>query len=154
MEISAQGTDSWAPSPTDPRPLVLVVEDNRADVFLVQRAIELRKLAVRVLVLDDGEEACRYFAQAETDPNTPCPAAVLLDLNLPRRSGQDVLRQIKTGGKCTGVPVVILTSSNAAEDRRETTELGASCYFRKPASYQEFLKIGEVLEDMLAGNPQ
>ena len=154
MAISHPDTKSWGPSPADTRQLVLVVEDNPADVFLVQRAIELRNLPVRILVLDDGEEACRYFTQTETDPSTPCPAAVLLDLNLPRKSGQDVLRQIKTGGKCAGVPVVILTSSNAAEDRRETTALGAACYFRKPASYQEFLKIGEVLENMLAGNRQ
>jgi CheY-like chemotaxis protein len=142
----------WAATPTDNRPLVLVIEDNQADVFLVERAIELRKLSVRVEVISDGEEACSYFAQADASSSTPCPAAVLLDLNLPRKSGQEVLRQIKHTGKCSGVPVVIITSSNSPEDRRETAALGAAGYFRKPTSYQEFLQIGQVLEDLLAGN--
>ena len=127
-------TQSWARSLADTRPLVLVIEHNRADVFLVERAIELRRLPVRILVLDDGEEASRYFTQADADPNTPCPAAVLLDLNLPRKSGQEVLRHIKSSEKCMDVPVVILTSSNSQEDRRETAALGAAGYFRKPAS--------------------
>ena len=137
-------------TPEDRRPLVLVVEDNQADVFLVEQAVRLRKLPVRLLMLDNGEDALRYFAQAESDPAAPCPAAVLLDLNLPRRSGREVLEQVKSTVRCRHVPVIILTSSNSAEDRRETAALGAIRYFRKPTSYQEFLKIGEVLEEVLA----
>ena len=147
----------WTASPvwlkgaaSDQRPLVLVVEDNRADVFLVERAVEVRKLPVRLLVLDDGEQALRYFARVDSDPSASCPDLLLLDLNLPRKSGQEVLRQIKSAGRCANVPVIILTSSNSAEDRRETAALGAIRYFRKPASYQEFLKIGEIVEEVLA----
>jgi CheY-like chemotaxis protein len=88
--------------------------------LLVERAIELRKLSVRIVVLDDGEEAFRYFAQADADAGTPCPAAVLLDLNLPRKSGQEVLRHIKNSGKCMDVPVVHFDVVELAEDRRET----------------------------------
>jgi two-component system, chemotaxis family, response regulator Rcp1 len=137
-------------TPEDRRALVLVVEDNQADVFLVEQAVRLRKLPVRLLMLDNGEDALRYFAHADTDPAAPCPDAVLLDLNLPRRSGREVLEQVKSTVRCRHVPVIILTSSNSPEDRRETAALGAIRYFRKPTSYQEFLKIGEVLEEVLA----
>lgn len=136
--------------PAERKPLVLVVEDNQADVFLVEQAVKLRKLAVRLLTLDNGEDALLYFEQADRDPAAPRPDAVLLDLNLPRRSGREVLEQVKRTVRCRDVPVIILTSSNSPEDRRETAALGAARYFRKPTSYQEFLKIGEVLEEVLA----
>jgi chemotaxis family two-component system response regulator Rcp1 len=129
--------------------LVLVVEDNRADVFLVERAVEIHKLPVRLRILNDGEEALKYFENADSDPNMPCPDVVLLDLNLPRRSGREVLERVRKAGRCKDVPVIILTSSNSPEDRRETEALGALRYFRKPTSYQEFLKIGEILGDVL-----
>jgi CheY-like chemotaxis protein len=140
------------PAVDDDRRLVLLVEDNQADVFLVEQAVQLRKLSVRLLVLDNGEEALRYFSQADADPNVRCPDVVLLDLNLPRRSGREVLEQLKGNGRCRSVPVIILTSSNSPDDRRETAALGATRYFRKPTSYQEFLKVGEVLEEVLAEN--
>ena len=136
--------------PEDGRALVLVVEDNQADVFLVEQAIKLRNLPVRLLMLDNGDDALRYFMQADADPTARCPDAVLLDLNLPRRSGREVLKQVKGTVRCRNVPVIILTSSNSPEDRRETLALGAIRYFRKPTSFQEFLKIGEVLEEVLA----
>jgi len=133
----------------DPRPLVLVVEDNRADVYLVQRAVEVHDLSVRLLILDNGEEAFDYFERADSDPGIPCPEAVLLDLNLPKKSGREVLQRLKKTVRCREVPVIILTSSDSLQDRRETAALGALHYFRKPTSYQEFLKIGELLGEVL-----
>jgi len=130
-------------------PLVLVVEDNRADVFLVERAIEFCKLSVHLKVIEDGEEALRYFERVESDDDIPCPDVMLLDLNLPRRSGREVLQSVRQAKRSREVPVIILTSSNSPEDRRETAALGATRYFRKPTSYQEFLKIGEILGEVL-----
>ena len=163
MDALARGSQ-WKPEPDDPqagadprqeqpedeRALVLGVEDNQADVFLVEQAVKVRKLPVRLLTLDNGEDALRFFAQADADPSARCPDAVLLDLNLPRRSGREVLEHVKGTVRCRDVPVIILTSSNSPEDRRETAALGSARYFRKPTSYQEFLKIGEVLEEVLA----
>lgn len=143
-------TTGRASEPADKRHLVLVVEDNQADVFLVQQAVQVRNLPVRLQVVGNGEEAVGYFERADADPEIPCPALVLLDLNLPRKSGREVLAHLKGMGRCRAVPVVILTSSNSPEDRRETAELGAVRYFRKPTSYQEFLKIGEILEEILS----
>jgi CheY-like chemotaxis protein len=130
-------------------PLVLLVEDNRADVFLVERAVEFCKLSVRLKVIEDGEEALKYFEGIESDRNIPCPDAMLLDLNLPRRSGREVLQSVRQAKRSRELPVIILTSSNSPEDRRETAALGATRYFRKPTSYQEFLKIGEILGEVL-----
>jgi CheY-like chemotaxis protein len=130
-------------------PLVLVVEDNRADVFLVERAVEVCKLAVRLEVIGDGEEALKYFERVDLDDDIPCPDVLLLDLNLPRKSGREVLQSVRQSKRCRNLPVIILTSSNSPEDRRETAALGATRYFRKPTSYQEFLKIGDILSEVL-----
>jgi CheY-like chemotaxis protein len=127
----------------------VVVEDNRADVFLVERAVEVCKLAVRLQVIEDGEEALKYFERVESDGDIPCPDALLLDLNLPRKSGREVLQSVRQNKRCRNLPVIILTSSNSPEDRRETAALGATRYFRKPTSYQDFLKIGDILSEVL-----
>jgi two-component system response regulator len=132
------------------RRLALVVEDNRADVFLVERAVELHRVPVRVTVVDDGEQALKYLALAEGG-QAPCPALILLDLNLPKRSGAEVLRHWRSSSRCRGVPVIVFTSSDSAEDRGTAAELGVNRYFRKPMTYDEFLKIGEVMNEILAG---
>jgi two-component system, chemotaxis family, response regulator Rcp1 len=155
--VMADGSESSAKSDetrelaasTSSDPLVVVVEDNRADVFLVERAIEFCKLSVRLKVIEDGEEALKYVESVELDGNIPCPDAILLDLNLPRRSGREVLQSVRQAKRCREVPVIILTSSNSPEDRQQTAALGATRYFRKPTSYQEFLKIGDILGEVL-----
>jgi response regulator RpfG family c-di-GMP phosphodiesterase len=85
------------------RRLALVVEDNRADVFLVERAVELHRVPVSVTVVDDGEQALKYLALAE-EGQAPCPALILLDLNLPKRSGAEVLRHWRSSSRCRSVP--------------------------------------------------
>ena len=132
------------------RRLALVVEDNRADVFLVERAVEVHRVPVRVTVVDDGEQALKYLALAEGG-EAPCPALILLDLNLPKRSGADVLRHWRSSSRCRSVPIIVFTSSDSAEDRGTAAELGVNRYFRKPMTYDEFLKIGEVMNEILAG---
>ena len=135
--------------PADARSLMLLVEDNRADVFLVEQAIEFHQVPVRLAVLEDGEAACQYLKSAGLDENKPCPAIVVLDLNLPKKSGTEVLEYVRRNSTCQDVPVIILTSSDSAKDRQETARLGADRYFRKPTSYREFLQIGAVLNEML-----
>jgi CheY-like chemotaxis protein len=128
---------------------VLVVEDNRGDVFLVERAVEFHKLPVKLTVVEDGEQALKYLELVEADETTPCPSLVLLDLNLPKRPGTEVLRRLRSAGRCRDIPVIVLTSSDSAADRKMATEFGATRYFRKPTSYDEFLKIGEVMREVL-----
>ncbi len=141
---------SQSPGPGASRRLALVVEDNRADVFLVERAVELHKVPVRITVVEDGEQALKYLESAEAG-RAPCPALLLLDLNLPKRSGAEVLRQWRSSSRCGRVPVIVFTSSDSAEDRGTAAGLRVNRYFRKPMAYDEFLRIGEVMNEILAG---
>jgi DNA-binding response OmpR family regulator len=125
------------------------VEDNGADVFLVEQAIDFHQVPVRLLVAEDGEAACDYFDKAESDGTVPCPAILLLDLNLPKKSGTEVLEQVRKSHKCNSIPIIVLTSSDSPEDRAKAARLGADRYFRKPTSYREFLEIGAMLNDIL-----
>jgi two-component system, chemotaxis family, response regulator Rcp1 len=134
---------------TGPRVVLLMVEDNQGDVYLVQKAIEFHGVPVHVLVAQDGEQALEYFRRASTDPTVCCPGMLLVDLNLPKKSGLEVLEAVRKSGKCSQVPVVVFTSSDSPKDRERATSLGALRYFRKPSTFQEFLKIGEVLNDVL-----
>jgi DNA-binding response OmpR family regulator len=127
-----------------------VVEDNRADVFLVERAVEFHQVPVRMIVVEDGEQALKYLESVEGG-RAPCPDLVLLDLNLPKRTGSDVLREWRSADRCGNVPIIVFTSSDSAEDRRMAAKLGVTRYFRKPMKYEEFLKIGEVMNEVLVG---
>lgn len=126
-----------------------MVEDNRADILLVEEALRLYDVNVQMHVVEDGEEACAFIERADRDPNSPCPSVLLLDLNLPKKTGIEVLRRVRASERCNRIPVVIFTSSNSPQDRNETSRLGASRYFQKPTRYDQFLKIGQVLKDVL-----
>jgi len=130
---------------------ILIVEDNRGDVFLILEAIRAHNVPVDVCVVEDGAEAVAVFERAETDSAAFCPEIVLLDLNLPKRNGLEVLQRIRQSDRCKATPVVILTSSDSSKDREETARLGADRYFRKPNTYEQFLKVGTVLNEVLAG---
>lgn len=145
---TASGQQAGPDAGHDARELLLLVEDNRADVFLIEQAIEFHQVPVRLLVAEDGEVALRYFEAIGT-PENPCPAILLLDLNLPKRGGIEVLERVRSLAACREMPVVILTSSDSQEDRQHATRLGADRYFRKPTSYHEFLRIGAVLNEVL-----
>jgi DNA-binding response OmpR family regulator len=131
------------------RPVLLLVEDNRADIFLVERAMEFYEVPVRIMTVEDGEAAYEYLERVQVDNTVPCPRIVLLDLNLPKRSGKELLKRIRGAGRCQNVPVVVLTSSNSLEDHSDTERLGIDRYVTKPTTYNEFLKIGEVVNAVL-----
>lgn len=137
--------------PSQERPLLWIVEDNHADVFLVRKAVDEHHVPVTLTVVGDGEEALRYLNALDADPSVPCPGIVLLDLNLPKRPGTEILARFRAIKRCLGTPVVVLTSSDSLEDRQKAAELGATRYFRKPTSYREFLAIGELLNELLGG---
>jgi CheY-like chemotaxis protein len=136
------------PRTVETQPVLLLVEDNRADIYLVERAMEFYEVPVRVMTVRDGEAAFRYLERVEND-ETPCPRIVLLDLNLPKRSGKELLERIRMTGRCQHVPVVVLTSSDSPQDHRDTERLGIDRYVQKPTTYHEFLKIGEVVNAVL-----
>jgi DNA-binding response OmpR family regulator len=115
----------------------------------VRHAIGKENLPVEVHVAEDGERAVAFIEAAEKDADAPFPHLVLLDLNLPKIDGLDVLRRIRASEKCKAVAVLVVTSSDSPSDRRGAAELDAG-YFQKPVTYDEFLKLGAVLREFLS----
>jgi CheY-like chemotaxis protein len=102
---------------------------------------------VSLQVIEDGERAIRFVESLDRESGAQIPQLFLLDLNLPKRGGCEVLARIRQSPKCGRVPVVIVTSSDL--ERTQTAELGATGYFRKPAGYQAYLAIGSVIRSLL-----
>jgi chemotaxis family two-component system response regulator Rcp1 len=131
------------------RRAILIVEDNRADVFLIREALEAARLTPELHIVTDGEKAVQFIDEADADAGAPCPVVIILDLNLPKKSGVEVLAHLRQSRKCAATQVLIVTSSDSAQDREETTRLGANVYFRKPSGYDAYLKLGEIVRTML-----
>ncbi len=113
--------------------------------------IQTAGLPLELHVEPDGEQALEFFRRAEQDPNAPRPHLLLLDLNLPKVDGIALLRRLREREEWKMLPVMVITSSDAPEDRAEAKMLGAS-YFRKPVNYEAFLKLGSVLQKFLEEN--
>lgn len=127
---------------------VLLIEDNPADVYLIREALKKELIQVELGVLDNGEAAQQFLDQL-TETSAQRPDIILLDLNLPRCDGKEVLQKLKQmpgGQKAT---VVIITSSNSPEDREDCLRLGADYYFRKRSDLGEFMKIARVVKNLL-----
>ncbi len=130
---------------------VLIAEDNAADVGLIRLALEHYGLGFDVRVVNDGEEAIRFIEGVEADQTAPCPALAVLDLNLPRIGGDEILRRVRTSVKWHRVPVIVMSSSLAMRDREDALRWGASAYFNKPSELESFLELGAVIKDALGG---
>jgi DNA-binding response OmpR family regulator len=133
---------------------ILIVEDNRADVFLIREAIEASCPDAALFVVQDGDKAIKFFEQADIDPAAPCPALVILDINLPKKPGPEVLSQMRLTKRCAQATVLVVTSSDSEKDRVEMKRLGVNGYFRKPSEYDEFMKLGPLVKSLLGGAPQ
>lgn len=126
-----------------------MVEDNRADVFLIRESIEAACTGATLFVVQDGERAIRFFEEADRDPSAPSPDIVILDINLPKKSGAEVLSRMRLSQRCAHAPILIVTSSNSEKDRETMALLGVNGYFRKPSVYEEFMKLGGLVKGML-----
>lgn len=123
---------------------ILLVEDNPGDVELTQDALLRSKVATNVDVVADGEDAMEYLRRR---PNGAAPDLVLLDLNLPKKDGMEVLREMREDSNLRYIPVVVLTTSEAERDILESYELGANCFISKPVDLNEFRKVVESIDD-------
>ena len=128
---------------------ILIIEDNPGDVFIMEEALREHNLECNVTVLSDGDQAASLLDSIDNDRTAACPNIVLLDLNLPKRSGHWVLSRIRASLRCSWVPVVIVSSSEAPADMEKNRQLGATAYFRKPSSLEEFLKLGALVNSLL-----
>jgi two-component system, chemotaxis family, response regulator Rcp1 len=126
---------------------ILLVEDNPGDVRLTREALREGKVRNNLAVASDGVEAIAYLRKQGEHAGAVRPDLILLDLNLPRRDGREVLAEIKADPVLRHIPVVVLTSSQAEEDIVRAYDLHANCYVTKPVDLDQFIRVVESIED-------
>ena len=125
------------------------MEDNEGDVYLIKEAIAAAKLPVCLHIVQNGEQAIRFFDQADSLSDAPRPALVILDINLPRKPGYEVLKHMRKSPSCGKARVIAVSTSDSIRDREQMAELGADGYFRKPSVYADFMKLGDLVQAVL-----
>ncbi|TQQ81411.1 response regulator [Halonotius roseus] len=133
-------------APNDPVE-ILLAEDNPGDVMLTKKALEQGKLANNLHVTTDGVDALQFLRQEGEHEDAPRPDLVLLDLNMPRKDGEDVLEEMQADASLRRIPVVVLTSSESEEDIAKSYELNANAYLTKPVDFDGFVEIVNRMED-------
>ncbi len=128
---------------------IVLVEDNPLDIFVVRNLIEELGINCRLHVYSDGEEILTYLAALDASDDH-CPDLVLMDINIPKCSGTEVLQWIRKSVRCGELPVILLTSSDRPRDREQAERLGVLYYFRKPTDLDEYMKLGPILRQVLA----
>lgn len=128
---------------TNPRP-ILLIEDNPMDVDLTRRAFKRRKVINPLEVASDGQEALDYIQRWEDGETTP--AVILLDINIPKVNGLDVLRELKSKTRSQKIPVIILTSSSEDADIETAYQLGANSYIVKPVDFEKFFEVAAHID--------
>jgi chemotaxis family two-component system response regulator Rcp1 len=126
---------------------VLLVEDNPGDVRLTKEALKEGRLLNKINVVGDGMEAMAYLRREGNYADAVVPDLILLDLNLPKKDGREVLAEIKADPKLRRIPVVVLTTSSAEEDILKTYDLHANCYVTKPVDLDQFIHVVKSIED-------
>lgn len=126
---------------------ILLVEDNPADVRLTMEVMRESKMHNHVTAVGDGEEALEYLQRRGRHADAIRPDLILLDLNLPRKDGREVLEEIKAIDDLRRIPVVVLTTSKAEEDICRTYDLHANCYITKPMDLDQFIEVVRQIED-------
>jgi chemotaxis family two-component system response regulator Rcp1 len=126
---------------------ILLVEDNPGDVRLTVEAFKEGKIRNHLSVVRDGVDALAFLRREGPFAAAPRPDLILLDLNLPRKNGRDVLAEINVEEDLKQIPVVVLTTSNAEKDILETHDLNASCYITKPVDFAQFVTVVKLIED-------
>jgi CheY-like chemotaxis protein len=126
---------------------ILLIEDDLGDVELTRESLQENKISINLNVVNDGEQAMQYLSQREPYTNSICPDLIILDLNLPKKDGREVLQDIKNNNDLKCIPIVILTTSASDEDILQTYELGANCYVTKPLGLEQFEKIVHQIKD-------
>ncbi|MEE8372251.1 MAG: response regulator [Dehalococcoidia bacterium] len=125
---------------------ILLVEDNPGDATLTMETFEHGRLRNNMHVVEDGVEALSFLRREDAYADAPRPDLILLDLNLPRKDGRQVLEEIKDDDSLKTIPVVVLTTSAAEEDIHKSYGLHANCYIRKPIDLKQFVNVVEGIE--------
>ncbi|MEM5401090.1 MULTISPECIES: response regulator [Paraburkholderia] len=130
---------------------ILMVEDSPTDVMMTREALEYYKVLNPLHIAEDGVEAIEFLKREGKHANAPRPGLIILDLNLPRKSGQEVLQELKTDPELMNIPVVVLTTSKAEEDVAKSYGLHANCYITKPVDFEKFVQVVRSINDFWLG---
>ena len=125
---------------------ILMVEDNPGDIELTREALASGKFRNNLHVVDDGEKALDFLYQRGEYASVPRPDLVLLDLNLPKLNGREVLADVKSNRELAAIPVIVLSSSEDARDIQVTYELNANSFVTKPVRIEDFLRVAQAIE--------
>ena len=128
---------------------VLLAEDNPADVYLIREALREHQVECDVRIATDGQQVLQILSNGSSASDTPQLALIILDLNLPRHDGIEILQHLRDSAQAPGVPVVVLTSSDSPHDRQAATQLGVARFLQKPSSLDQFLSLGAVFKELL-----
>jgi|HubBroStandDraft_6_1064221.scaffolds.fasta_scaffold229166_3 DNA-binding response OmpR family regulator len=131
-------------------PLVIVIEDNVSDVFLLERALNKQDLRVELIHLADGDQALAFVRREGAFSHVASPSLILIDLNLPKHNGEDILREIRGARHLSGIPVCAWSSSQSQQDQALLMELGVARFVTKPLGLDQFMEIGKIIKDLLA----
>ncbi|MDY6901948.1 MAG: response regulator [Cyanobacteriota bacterium] len=129
------------------RKIIFLVEDNKADVRLIQEAFKNSSLPHEMLTVRDGMEAMAFLNREGEYHNAPRPDLILLDLNLPKKDGREVLAEIKSNSKLKRIPVIVLTTSHNEDDIFHSYDLHVNCYITKSRNISQLFKIVKRIED-------
>jgi CheY-like chemotaxis protein len=129
--------------------VVLLLEDNPTDVFVIREIIEQCGPGLALHVASDGQQALQFLQALDRDRSFPCPVLLLLDLNVPKVDGLDVLSAFRRHSRCKRTPVIVVTSSTAERDRAAAEGLGADAYFQKPQDLAAYMKLAPLITQIL-----
>jgi two-component system, chemotaxis family, response regulator Rcp1 len=139
------------PASVVPASRILVVEDNRSDVFLLERALKKQDFRFELIHLADGGEALAFVRRQGAYAEAAIPDLILMDLNLSKYTGEEILREIRTSKHLAGVPVCAWSSSHSRRDQALLNHLGVCQFITKPSGLDQFMEIGKMIMDLLAG---
>jgi chemotaxis family two-component system response regulator Rcp1 len=125
---------------------ILLVEDNQADIVLMQEVLADAGITLNMHTANDGEEAIAYLRREGVYAEDPLPDLIILDLNIPKKHGYEVLREIKEDEHLQHIPVIIMTTSRAREDILKSYRMHANCYITKPVGPEDFISMMKILE--------
>jgi CheY-like chemotaxis protein len=143
------GNAPWGEAREKEMPRILLAEDNPADVYLIREALQEHGVEFSMRVASDGKEVLGIISDTPEPDVAERFALIILDLNLPRHDGIEILERLRESTRLSKVPVVVLTSSDSPQDRLVATHLGARRYLRKPSNLEQFLDLGAVFKELL-----
>lgn len=128
------------------KPRILLVEDNPGDIRLTQEALKESQMEIHLDVVSDGEQALDFLMKRNKYADAILPHIILLDLNLPKKNGIEVLKEVKTNDSLKRIPIIVLTTSDADHDISKAYSLHANCYILKPVDFDDFAKVIKLVE--------